>query len=127
MEKTGSKIGPVNAVLLILAALFFDGIQVFLTFLIIGVVLNLIVSLMAIATFYLWLKLLGISYWEGNGTRKLLAFMGSSFVEIIPIFNAFLGWTVFVGLIILFEYAERIPVLGKVAALTSSKTTVPSI
>ena len=127
MEKTGSKIGPVNAVLLVFAALFFDGVQVLLIFLIIGSVLNWIVSLIAIATFYLWLKLLGISFWEGKGTRKLLAFMGSSFMEIIPIFNAFLGWTIFVGLIILFEYAERIPVFGKVAALTAGRKAVPSI
>jgi|SRR3989338_5739878 len=121
-----SKISPINAVFLILVALFFDGIQVFLTLIIIGAVLNWMVSMFAAMTFYIWLKMLGVSYWEGNGTRKLLSFIGCGFLEAVPIFNAFLGWTVFVVLIILFESAERVPIFGKVAALTSSRKTIRS-
>lgn len=119
-----SKISGMNGLFLILVALLFDGIQIFLTLIIIGAVLNWIVSLFAMMTFYVWLKLLGVSYWEGNGTRKLLSFIGCGFLEVVPIFNAFLGWTVFVVLIILFESAQSIPVFGQVARLTSSKKPI---
>lgn len=121
MNKTGSKISGMNGLFLILVALLFDGIQIFLTLIIIGAVLNWIVSLFAMMTFYVWLKLLGVSYWEGNGTRKLLSFIGCGFLEVVPIFNAFLGWTVFVVLIILFESTQSIPVFGQVARLSSGK------
>lgn len=111
-----------NGLFLILVALLFDGIQVFLTLIIIGAVLNWIVSLFAMMTFYVWLKLLGVSYWEGNGTRKLLSFMGAGFIEMVPIFNAIPAWTLFAILIIIFEYIEQVPVLGKVASLASAKS-----
>lgn len=120
--KSGSKISPINAIFLVLVALLIDGIQAFLTLIIIGVVLNSIISASAALIFCMWLKLLGVSYWEGNGTRKLLSFIGCGFLEIVPIFNAIPAWTLFVILIIIFEYMEKIPVLGTAASLASNKT-----
>lgn len=126
-ETQNSKISLINGIFLILVALAYDGIQIFLTLTVIAAVLSLLVSMFAAMTFFVWLKLLGISYWEGNGTKKLLSFIGCGFLEIVPIFNAFLGWTVFVILIIIFENMEKIPVLGQVASLASGKTAVKKV
>ena len=116
-----------NGIFLILVALLFDGVQVLLTLIVIGVVLNWIVSLWAAMTFFVWLKMLGISYWEGNGIRKLLTFISTIFVEMIPIISAIPAWTLFVVLIIIFEYMEKVPVLGQVAQLASMKTAVKKV
>ncbi len=120
-KTSAHKISALNAVLLILVALAIDGVQIFLDLIIIGVVLNWIIDVFALLLFYVWLKMLGISMYESKGFKTLLALIGALGVELLPLINALPGWTVFAVLTVIFEFSERMPILGKVAKLASFK------
>lgn len=96
-----------NAFLLVFVALLIDGLQLFLTFIIIGVVVNWIIDVFALLLFYVWLKMLGMSMYESRGFKKLLALIGAMGVEILPLVNSLPAWTAFAVLTIAFEYYEK--------------------
>jgi len=58
---TAVRMSAITATLLILMALGIDGLQVFLNFIVIGVVLNWIIDIFTWLLFFVWLKSLGIS------------------------------------------------------------------
>lgn len=120
--KTGNLSVP-NAVLLVLVAMLIDGLQLFLNFIIIGVVVNWIIDVFALLLFYVWLKMLGMNMYESKGFKTLLALIGAMGVEILPLVNSLPAWTAFAALTVVFEFAERMPVLGKLAKLASFKKT----
>ncbi|MDB5266770.1 MAG: hypothetical protein JWN89_585 [Parcubacteria group bacterium] len=107
MEK--GQISNTMSVLLIGLALFFDGVQVLMTFLFLG----WLVGLVAFMTFWLLFKLLGISF----ATPKRAGIMGGGFIiEMIPFISALPAWTLAVTLIILDTKIKK--VAGKVAGIT---------
>ena len=97
----------VTAVMFILVALIFDGIQMFLTLIIIGVVLNWIIDVFALLTFYVWMKNMGMSMYESRGMRTLLSLLGALGVELLPLVNSLPGWTAFAALTVIFEFSDK--------------------
>lgn len=114
-----ARMGAATATLLILVALGIDGIQAFLNFIVIGVVVNWIVSIVAWLLFYVWLKNLGISRSIApDSERKILMFLGLAFgFEILPILNTLPGWTAFAIGAVINEFGsrvfEKVPLVGK--------------
>lgn len=115
----GARIGAATATLLVLIALGIDGVQAFLNFIVIGVVVNWIIDIFAWLLFFVWLKNLGIS---GNiardSERRILMFLGLAFgFEILPILNTLPGWTAFAIGVVVNEFGsrvfEKVPLVGK--------------
>ncbi len=101
-----SRINMVNAIFLILVALIIDGVQIFLDFIIIGLVVNYIIDIYAWLIFFVWLKLLGISMFNAKGTRTMI-FLGVALgIELIPFINALPGWTVFAVLTVINDRSQ---------------------
>lgn len=87
------RIGMGPATLMVLFALVVDGIQAFLTLIIIGLFVNPVINLMVAPLFSIWFS----HYGEGMMSRKNFApFMGTAVAEFIPALNAFPLWTGFV-------------------------------
>src|SRR3989338_1424755 len=63
-----SKIGLAEAVLMVGVSLLFDGAQALFGLLVIGIVLNSVISVIAWLTFFLWFHAKGMSY--GIGLKK---------------------------------------------------------
>ncbi|QQG42705.1 MAG: hypothetical protein HYW15_00560 [Candidatus Giovannonibacteria bacterium] len=116
-----AKLSVPNAVLLVLTALLIDGLQLFLTLIIIGVVVNWIIDVFALLLFYVWLKMLGMSMYESKGFKTLLSLIGAMGIEILPLVNSLPGWTAFAALTVIFEFSGHMPTLGKLAKLASFK------
>ena len=115
--QTSSRIGVLNATLLILVALGIDGVQAFLNLIVIGVVLNWLIDIFAWLMFFVWLHLLGISMSEAKGMRTLI-FLGAAFgFEFLPLINTLPGWTAFAIGAVVNEYGsaalEKVPLAKK--------------
>lgn len=114
-----ARMGAATATLLILVALGIDGIQAFLNFIIIGIVVNWIIDIFAWLLFFVWLKNLGISGGIARDSEhRLLMFLGLAFgFEILPILNTLPGWTVFAIGVAVNEFGsrvfERVPLVSK--------------
>src|SRR3989338_7539453 len=121
-KRQGAKprISPVEGILMVLAALTFDGGQfIFNLIPILGIVISIIIDIIAWGTFFLWLKMKGISFGfsakfgrthrSGGGQSMLrnpLFIITCAFgVELIPILNALPAWTLAIVVTILVEYA----------------------
>lgn len=86
-------------------ALLFDGIQAFLTFILIGVFVNWIITIWAYLTFFLWFSFLGIHFMKPANFTSL---NGGLIVELIPLLNALPTWTLAVTIIIAKATAEDV-------------------
>jgi hypothetical protein len=86
------RITKTTAAFMIVVAVFFDLLQLLLTVLLIGIVLNPAIDVVAFLTFYLWFKLKGVSLTSSN--KQLIATVSGYIVEIIPILNALPGITI---------------------------------
>jgi len=64
-----------------------DAIQALLAFVFLGLLVNGLISLFAWLTFYLWFKLSGVTFLDGQ-TAKILVFAGGALLEQIPGVNA---------------------------------------
>lgn len=88
-EKRGSK-GLENStiVFMVVVAVFFDLVQMILTFLFLGWLVGIFAGL----TFWLWFKLHGISFMK---PKRLAVFGGASLIEMFPIipFSTLPAWT----------------------------------
>ena len=104
---TAKRMRGVTAILFILVALIFDGIQAFLALILIGIVLNWIVSIVAGLIFYFWMKNLGVSMQEAKGMRIILSFLSAAGIEFIPLMNAFPAWTAFAILTVILEFTSK--------------------
>ena len=81
--------------LLIGTAIFFDALQAFLTFILIGFVLNpIIITPIAWLTFWLMYKTCNPSISFGDSVKRFMAFFLTGFFELIPGLDALPGWTV---------------------------------
>lgn len=98
MENVEYRIGPVQAAFMIAVALLIDLIQYILTILIFTAILCPLISLMAIGLFAMWFKI--------NKVDAILSyrigprFVGSAFLELIPILDGFPIWTIGIWLTI---------------------------
>ncbi len=90
------KISTMQAMFMLLTAAIVDLIDGGLAFFVITEPLNWIVWLYAVLGFYIWLKLLGISWMDAKGKRTLMFFGGATGIEFIPYLNALPAWTAFV-------------------------------
>jgi hypothetical protein len=99
MEKR-DRLGTFQAVLLNATAIIIDALQLVLGLMIIGFVLNTLITVMAWLSYFLWYKLLDISFIDA-GLRKAVLFMGTGLIEVIPFINGIPTWTLSVILMIL--------------------------
>ncbi len=107
-------------VLMILTALFFDGLQIALEFVFgLGLVVDSFVSIFAVFTFTVWFKMHNVNF---VNPKRLAAMGGGFFIEIIPGLNALPVWTAAVWYTIsttkITEVAEKIPG-GKVVTMAA--------
>lgn len=92
------RIGKIQATCMIVVALLFDGLQVILTPLLIGLLVNWIFSFIAWILFYIWMRLNDVGFLD-TGVKKIITVLVSILIEIPPGINAFFGITF--GIIIL--------------------------
>ncbi|KKT41832.1 MAG: hypothetical protein UW30_C0004G0031 [Candidatus Giovannonibacteria bacterium GW2011_GWA2_44_13b] len=110
------------AIFMVIIALLIDGTQFLLGLLVIGLVLNWIVSFFAWLTYYIWLKILGISMSDAKGMKIMLSLGTAMGIELIPLVNMFPAWAAFAILTIMFEYAAQAKVIGKTLKTASALT-----
>jgi len=99
------RIGTLTATAMTTVALFIDGLQALLTFLIIGFIINPLIQIFAWILFYLWFHFNDVKMLEG-GLRKAILFFGGGILELIPIINALPVWTLTTGATILIVKQE---------------------
>ncbi|MEK7079947.1 MAG: hypothetical protein AAB883_01640 [Patescibacteria group bacterium] len=98
---TPQKIGPMTLGLMAGLALVLDVIQFFLTLTVIGSFVSMFVAMLAWIVFFIWFALLGVSYFDAKGGKKL-AIAGVSFIsELIPFIDALPGLTIGVIMLVL--------------------------
>ncbi len=117
IEKKKEKIDNITAVLMIGTAILADGIQVFLTLILIGPFVNWLISIFAWLTFFFWFYLKGVNF--TNNPKKIFTLAGGSLLEALPIIASFPIWTLTISTTIFMDKAESklgAPV-GKIAKL----------
>lgn len=95
-ENKKYKISSIVGFLMIIVALIVDGISFVLDIFVITTPINWIVWIYAVLGFYVWLKMLGMSWNDAKGKRALMMFGGATGIEFIPILGALPAWTAFV-------------------------------
>ena len=71
-------------------AIFFDTLQMFLNFIVIGIIVNpVLVTPLASLTFYLWYKIKGVGL--SDSAKRFAVFLTGFFIELIPILNILPG------------------------------------
>lgn len=88
--------------LMIGVAVIYDAIQGFLTFILIGFLVNWIITIWAWLTFYFWFKTKGVSFLGS----KALVLNGGGLAEFIPGFNSLPVWTAAVVALVIMTRAE---------------------
>jgi hypothetical protein len=88
--KPKHRVGNVAMMLMLMASILLDGVQILLQFIpIIGQIISLLLGVLAAVFFALWFMLLGVNYFSGKKAGvKLAAVFSSVIVEIIPIVDA---------------------------------------
>ena len=102
------KISSIVAIFMVIVALLVDGISFLLNIFIITSLLSWIVWVYAVLGFYIWLKMLGISWSDAKGKRILMMLGAASGVEFIPFVAALPAWTAFVAGAITNDWAKSI-------------------
>ncbi|MEQ1561335.1 MAG: hypothetical protein ABL899_01270 [Nitrospira sp.] len=110
MNDDNEEIGDIQSIMLISTAVFFDICQALADFIpFAGWIAGVFVNIFAFLTFYVWLKMLGMSFVN----PKRAGIMGGGFlIEMIPIVNALPAWTFAVVTLIGTTKAKRI--IGKI-------------
>ncbi len=110
------QISTVAAYALVAVSIFFDLIELLFDFIpVVGWIANIFVDIFAGLTFYLWFKILGISFIRG---RRIMSFASGFILGAIP-FTSWFAWTVDVLLIIADVRGEEL--LGKMAPGAAEK------
>jgi hypothetical protein len=113
-EEKKERIKVWMATCLVIVALFVDLIQVLLTSVVIGVVLSPIISIAANFLFWIWFKLLDVSF-VGN-PKNFATFGGAASLEEIPGVDVLPWFTIGIILLIIFTRAEdKGGLVGKIA------------
>lgn len=105
-ERPQPRIDTGTIVFMISVAFFFDFLQALFALTFIGSIVASVMSIFIWLTFYLWLKLHGITFMD-NLARMII--MWSGFViELIPVLNIVPGWTFSVSLsLMLIRYGDQ--------------------
>ncbi len=90
--------------MMIVVAVFFDVLQMILTWLVIGALFSWAVTIFGTLVFYLWFKQHGVNFVT---SRRLGTVLGIGIIELVPIVNALPGWTIAVILNILYSRNEE--------------------
>jgi len=107
------EISNTTLALMISVAIFFDVLQFIIGLVpIAGQYISVMVTIIALPTFYLWFKIYGRSFMS---PKKVMALGCGTIIELIPILNILPGWTVAVIFLVGIERAEKaaIKILGK--------------
>ncbi len=94
-EEPRQRIGSSATFFLLLTAILFDGIQ-FLAFFIPGVniVVEFLVTTVALVVFGIWFAILGVNYFSGSNLgTKVAAMFGGTVIELVPLLDALPGIT----------------------------------
>ena len=87
------KIGMTNAVILLVVAGIVDTIQIVLSLILIGLIVNPIINIFVSITFVVWLHAIGVHMGSATTITRLL---GTIVGEFIPIVNTLPLWTGFI-------------------------------
>lgn len=88
------------AFVLISCAVFVDLIQILLTVLFIGVILNTFISILVAPIFFIFLKHYGVDFSFSRAGGRFLAGLGA---EVLPLSDWFFGWTAVIASIIVMD------------------------
>lgn len=89
------KIGVAQGMVMIVTAAFIDFVQFLLTLLIIGIIINPLISVIAFILFWSWFSLNGVKFFSGVKGIARFGIMSWTFLsELVPLLNAMPGWTV---------------------------------
>lgn len=98
--KNGPRIPPGAAFLLLSFAVIVDILQIILSFLIIGIILNTFITILVAPIFLLFLKHYGVDLSFARAGGRLLAGIGAEF---LPLSNWFFGWTIAIASIVVMD------------------------
>ena len=107
-ERPKLRIGILTSGLMVGLALIYDGAQALIDLITAGLggwIINPIINIWSLMTFYTWFKLNGISY---NKAGKILTLGIPSFTEMLPFINSLPAWTASVIMNLAQVYAEDI-------------------
>lgn len=104
-EKKEPQISYANIFGLVAVSIFFDVIELLFDLIpVLGWIINLLVDIFAGLTFYVWFKILGVSFFS---TRKWLSFASGFILGAIP-FTSWFAWTLDVILVIVAIRGEEV-------------------
>jgi len=107
-DKPKLRIGVLTSGLMVGLALIYDGTQALvelITFGLGGWLINPLINIWSLLTFYTWFKLKGVSY---NKSGKVLTLGIPAFTEMLPFINSLPAWTASVIINLAQIYAEDI-------------------
>ena len=94
-RKVRHRIGAFQAASMIGIAMFFDFLQLILTFLIIGLIINTILSVVIFLIFLAWFSANGVNYFAGAHAGRRFFIMSATFLaKLIPGINMLPLWTI---------------------------------
>lgn len=82
MDNDQKKISNTSAALMISVAALYDGVQALLTFFLVGFLVNWLISIFAILTFFTWFKIKGVQL---ANFKKSAVLVIASFLELTPL------------------------------------------
>jgi len=117
------RIDNITAIFMIVVALCYDGVQVFLEWIVIGVAVNWILDIWAWLTFYVWFKMKNVSF---ANPKRALSLNGGFLLEFIPGLDELPCWTGAVIIMVLSVIAEDklakiSPAAGKALSAATGK------
>ncbi len=105
MPEKIDRIPKSTAMLMVGTAIFFDTLQMFLNFILIGFILNpVLVTPIASLTFYLWYKMRGVGL--SDSAKRFAVYVAGFLLELIPILNTLPGLTLSTLIMVMIVRAE---------------------
>lgn len=99
---------------MIMTAFIVDLVQFLLTFVAIGLVASPVITVGSVMLFWLWSKLLGISFF--SNPKQLATFATESLGELIPAVDALPLWTIgTIAIVIISRSEDKGGIIGKAA------------
>lgn len=109
LTAANARVGNFELVLMLVVAVFIDGIQIVIEWTGIGLLFSWIPTILGGLIFFFWFKLKGINF---MGAKKTLTYFGSLLIDIIPGSDALLvtsfNWAVAVIILVAISRAEDI-------------------
>jgi hypothetical protein len=103
------KISNVAAAGMLGVALILDLVQFLLTLAILTVLVNILITFLAVCIFGIWFAVMGINYFQGRKAGlKVLSSFGATIIELVPVIDGLPGITAGVlGIIVSSRLEER--------------------